>query len=576
MAFESKSTWDNATVIPNQVYQTLGSCPCSLTSGACDIRCCCDEDCSKEAKQLFSQQCYMGIFGGNVTPAFDQLCSVQAVENEPDWFPFLCVHSSLQNTPYLGLFYQGSTIDPDPAPSFQRTVQNIQPPLNGYRQGDPIFTTQHQYFTISQNSVSGQCLTDAPVAFLQNFNANCLTRLSAPDFSSVQLNNGFGENILITVVNRTEDKNEFISIPSQAADLSSTQPSIFSSLQTTVLGTSSAPQANESCKDFFLAADFTFYWQANSITNVSVTVTYGNVCPLEQGSLTQRFSATFISVMTNPNQINETRSGNPGYQKNKPVIAINGTTVMRTTLNLWQPVGKALCDSVSTTPVLFGVDATSGCLFKLGAGVLNCSVLRETISMSFSSLVNVTHVAKRGNSDLTDPSEWVEVIHNTTQSTSNTTDHSGLCSVPANLNIHIITAVIGAVEGVLQEAILGVKISFSTVTWQLQCGGAAVAECQNASSVQLFPVSTSVQFTRIPAQSPPPITSFQMNYTEYDCNRNEVCWPQLAYPLTTYYTGESYSQSIAKGMILVFFFITAAILGSPWNKIRQAWNNTTF
>lgn len=34
---------DNKTVIPNQVYQPLGSCPCDLTFRACDVRCCCDK-----------------------------------------------------------------------------------------------------------------------------------------------------------------------------------------------------------------------------------------------------------------------------------------------------------------------------------------------------------------------------------------------------------------------------------------------------------------------------------------------------------------------------------------------------
>lgn len=30
---------------------------------------------------------------------------------------------------------------------------------------------------------------------------------------------------------------------------------------------------------------------------------------------------------------------------------------------------------------------------------------------------------------------------------------------------------------------------------------------------------------------------FQINFTEYDCSRNDVCWPELAFPLTKYYTG---------------------------------------
>lgn len=30
---------------------------------------------------------------------------------------------------------------------------------------------------------------------------------------------------------------------------------------------------------------------------------------------------------------------------------------------------------------------------------------------------------------------------------------------------------------------------------------------------------------------------FQINFTEYDCTQNELCWPQLLYPLTEYYQG---------------------------------------
>jgi len=37
--------------------------------------------------------------------------------------------------------------------------------------------------------------------------------------------------------------------------------------------------------------------------------------------------------------------------------------------------------------------------------------------------------------------------------------------------------------------------------------------------------------------------------------------------------GEPYSQALAKGLILVFFFIAASVLGTPWRQIRQAWNS---
>lgn len=32
---------------------------------------------------------------------------------------------------------------------------------------------------------------------------------------------------------------------------------------------------------------------------------------------------------------------------------------------------------------------------------------------------------------------------------------------------------------------------------------------------------------------------FQINFTEYDCDRNDVCWPKLAFPITKYYTGRN-------------------------------------
>lgn len=34
---------ENVTAIPDPVHQPLGPCPCNLTAGACDVRCCCDQ-----------------------------------------------------------------------------------------------------------------------------------------------------------------------------------------------------------------------------------------------------------------------------------------------------------------------------------------------------------------------------------------------------------------------------------------------------------------------------------------------------------------------------------------------------
>lgn len=45
-----------------------------------------------------------------------------------------------------------------------------------------------------------------------------------------------------------------------------------------------------------------------------------------------------------------------------------------------------------------------------------------------------------------------------------------------------------------------------------------------------------------------------MNFTEYDCNRNDVCWPELAFPITKYYTGENLLNSRNCAVFLLFPF----------------------
>jgi len=59
---------------------------------------------------LFATQCLPGPFGGSFSPVPEYQCSAQSSENDPDWFPFLCVTSPSDNNPFLGLFYDGRTV----------------------------------------------------------------------------------------------------------------------------------------------------------------------------------------------------------------------------------------------------------------------------------------------------------------------------------------------------------------------------------------------------------------------------------------------------------------------------------
>uniref|UniRef100_F6YPX9 Tectonic family member 2 n=1 Tax=Equus caballus TaxID=9796 RepID=F6YPX9_HORSE len=497
---------ENVTVIPNQVYQPLGPCPCNLTAGACDVRCCCDQECSSTLTELFREACFTGVFGGDVNPAFDRLCSAPPAPGVPDWSPLLCVQSPLANSPFLGYFHRGS------ASSRQRTSVDVYLHTDvkdvsdfGYKQGDPIMTVDKAYFTIPQVSLAGQCLHSAPVAFLQNFDVRCATHLEVyqerDDIVNVKIKNGAIGGIVTPKV-----------IYEEATDL-----------------------------DKFITST---------------------------GIISQRFTVKFLSY----NSGNEKESsGNPGYQLSKPIRALNTNRMNNvTTLHLWQSAGRGLCTSATFKPILFGENALSGCLLEVGLHE-NCTQLRENAVELLGSLIQATHVATRGNSDYRDLGDgWLEIIRADTPDTGadpSVSSMNGFCpDIPAQLSIRILISDAGAVEGITQQEILGVETRFSSVSWQFQCG----LTCEEKPD--LAPLSASVQFIKIPAQLPRPLTRFQINFTEYDCNRNEVCWPQLLYPVTQYYQGEPCSQCVAKGLLLVSFFILAVFLSDPWTRMCKAWS----
>lgn len=184
---------------------------------------------------------------------------------------------------------------------------------------------------------------------------------------------------------------------------------------------------------------------------------------------------------------------------------------------------------------------------------------------TLDSLMQATHVAMKGNSNYSDLSDgWLEIIRadasNLGADTSAGSANGTCLNVPAQLGIRILTSDVGAVEGITQQQILGAEARVSSVNWRFQC------RLTCGHEADLLPLSASVQFIKIPAQLPRPLTRFQINYTEYDCSRNDVCWPQLLYPWTRYYQGEPFSRCVAKGLLLVLVSAAAVLLGDPWAR----------
>ncbi|KPP60861.1 tectonic-2-like, partial [Scleropages formosus] len=564
---------ENKTVIPNQAYQPLGPCPCDLTWNTCDVRCCCDQDCSPDVLQLFKSKCFPGVFGGNVMPPPDYQCSVQSSTNNPDWFPFLCVTSPCDNSPYLGLFFQGYTVTPRRSPSFQAPSVTAPLVVAVYCQGDPIFRDDGQYFTIPQRSMVGQCVDNAPVAFLQNFRFWCPSRLvscpTGPPLQTtaselrVRVRDGFGGTVTVSVEeDEARDLSLFVSSPSPSLVPGQTQASAID------------PTRNQldipMCHNMTLAMDYTFTWRANGLVHVTLIRTVGSV-PLDPGaSVTARYSAVFV----NWNGSAEPNSGNPGYIIGKPVIggSLDKDTgsIQRSPISLWQPVGEGLCASAGKKPVMFDENATAGCLLRLGAQDLEqCSQLRDTVRVGLAALVTATFVARKGNPSAADLADWVNITFIPLNGSTSSVSPPGVCEhIPSHLNIHIYSTEAWS-RGSLQRLILAMEVSYTLSTWRVKCGGGDPRPCSEASVTHSFPVTSAVTFINIPAQIPPPKTRFQINFTEFDCDRNDVCWPQLAYPLTRYYTGEAYCLSLAKGLTLIIIFISASLLGNPWKQICQ-------
>ncbi|XP_056677861.1 tectonic-2 isoform X1 [Monodelphis domestica] len=546
---------ESAASVPEQKYKPFGPCPCDLVSGACDVRCCCDQECRPNLIELFKDHCHTGVFGGQTNPPFDQLCSNSETNERPDWFPFLCVQSSLENSPFLGLFFDGSIVRHKKTMFEMPSYVPVKDTSDfGYIQGDPLITVNKTYFTIPQMSLVGQCTQHAPVAFLKDFDVKCLINLETYQRSSVR--------------NRTIKKGTLGgSITIQVTEEQST------ALDKYISNTEVILPPEEVSDTVILEEHYVFMWKNTTITEASAKFIWGKIHPNQQGMLTQRFKVMFLSF--NTKNIKQ-RSGNPGYHFGKPVRALdlqNATNI--TTINLWQPVGSGLCRAVDTfTPVLFGEDTTSGCFLEVGIDE-NCTQLREKVTENLHLLIQATHVARKGNSDYDNINDgWEKIIWRDPpfpKDNLHLEDIKGICpDVPALMNIRFLISNGGNLEGISQFMILGTEVSFSPVTWQFECG----MTCEDKPS--LFLISASVQFIKIPPEPPLPRSSFQINFTDYDCNHNEICWLQLAYPLTGFYEGESYSSCLAKSLMLVFFLTVVFFFSGPWGRNYKFWNLLDF
>ncbi|XP_060569860.1 tectonic-2-like [Ruditapes philippinarum] len=175
------------TVIANAAFEDVAPCPCDLTKGSCDIRCCCDGDCSSDEKQTFDS-CIPFLPGGQSAEDQQYECSSKH-HNKPDWFPFLCV--VFEYNAFLGYFYDWQYKLAENSQAllsrlYTRTFywyRELEPrtlpdsPEGAYKYGVNMKTTKG-LLTLPQPILSGQCLYTAPVQYLKDIDTSCTFQLS--------------------------------------------------------------------------------------------------------------------------------------------------------------------------------------------------------------------------------------------------------------------------------------------------------------------------------------------------------------------------------------------------------------
>nr|XP_026693437.1 tectonic-2-like [Ciona intestinalis] len=590
------------TIFNNPAFEDIAPCTCKEETNQCTINCCCDPSCT--ADQISTFQC--------VSTALDDpnLCSTTST-NVPDYHQFTCIQ--FLNSPLLGLYFTNftgslntvstttfTTRAATPATntfSFKQTTSVQTTPITPYTNGDRIQTqSPNGFLTFPQNSLSGQCIQTSYVRYQNDTSAVCVSRVTSATCAAGTL---YDVNYYL--------KSSSIIAATPGGSPISPNITFICGNQTNYLKTSTAastpfrsffdasnpvnsatPCTNTpgtpifsagSCDNAVVDVSYIITWNSSSITQVLVTITVANLVTSANDVLSQKFETKFEHSSSAETIIQ--RSGNPGYNIGYPIISASvfESNINQTqTLLVWSATNDGLCSSSLSSPPLFGKDSLTGCLVRLSyLDFKNCSVLQSEIEAQQRSLLSASYVSRFGNPNTTAlNTDWIQIIDNLDFMNTSSETVPGQCfSIPAHVIIEFMMSQTGTIEGAPIFEVVGSRISWSRVTWQMSCS--VNQACQTGTSlVENFEITSSVTFTEVNRVQSSPMTLSQLDDSA-SCAKDATCWGEVLLPLTPQFylsfpitaAMSAREENIAWALVVIFFSVGAALLSFSSIRITK-------
>lgn len=671
------------TVVRNPAFQNVAPCPCDLTSDSCDLRCCCDGDCSSSEKSTFDY-CIAGLPGGQDAAPQDYKCSSNHFYQE-DWFPLLCV--VFEYNAFLGYFYEWQLKIGNNTNAFLQRLASVfsysyreqeirqvdDSPGTGYQYGVSLKTGKLDdndnvafsgILSLPQPTLAGQCLQTAPVRFLKDIDTSCTFTMtndlcgSNTPLSSLfyaQSSSLTGSTKFFSVL---EDDDGLVIAETNVAYLCASDASAYLRSDTVPNEVTRAlfdytlptdPNCTDSCgndicidvnnlvdpdppvtnnlpgpcnsqnpevpnnnngicENAVVEVQYTITWERKKLVKLDANIILANIAltsGLTQNVLTQKYVTKFVHNFTgvgagatdnfeNITDRSYARSGRVGYDIGKPVFSgsvvsndgvtppeflyVNTNSTRQ--MAVFNPGADGLCINATKKAINFGEDLSTGCTLRLTLADFNdCSGLRKLIINRLNALMPSDVLGRRGYNDVRNSGYWLNVLRDDLSvlciaseyypvGKSPVDNRTGICrNITSGIHLDILYAETGRSNGFSIYEILGGKVSYTTSTWEVKCGGPGGSVCDESGS-QSFLLTSSVRFTRVPPQTPEPVAKYYETPEEDDRELcpGDRCWDNLMYPLSGRYIGMGDSKEYVFAMVCsaIVFFIGYLLVTRPF------------